>query len=86
MKSAAEWRRLSLEEPALAETSWPMPDPGGLCGDSIEHHLRFGTPDRRTMLAAAEIVAAYGALIEGGTTTQQVKRLAALRRMAKRTP
>lgn len=74
------------DDPALAETSWPLPDHGDDNRDGIERQLRYGTPDRTTLLCAAEIVAAYGALIEDGTTTQQVKRLAALRRVNRRKP
>lgn len=72
------------DDPALAQTGWPLPDAGDADHDSIEHQLRYGQPDRSTLLAAAEIVAAYGALIADGTTTQQTRRLAALRRVYRR--
>ena len=67
------------DDPALAETSWPLP------ADDIEGQLRYGNPSRTALLSAAGILAAYRALIEDGTTAQQTKRLAALRRVHRRT-
>ena len=70
------------DDPALADTAWPMPetDPE-VCG--VEWRLRYGRPDE-VAGSAAVIVAAYFALITEGTTTQQLKRLAALRRVHRR--
>lgn len=72
------------DDPVLAQTAWPLPDAGEADHDSLEWRLRYGQPDRSTLLAAAGIVAAYGALIADGTTTQQTRRLAALRRVYRR--
>ncbi len=72
------------DDPSLAQTAWPLPDAGESDRDSIESQLRYGQSDRGTLLAAAGIVTAYGALIADGTTTQQTRRLAALRRVYRR--
>lgn len=72
------------DDPALAQTSWPLPDAGEADRESIEWQLRYGQPDRSTLLAAAGIVEAYAALIAQGTTAQQTRRLAALRRVYRR--
>lgn len=69
------------DDPALVETVWPLLP--HLHRD-VEWLLRYGTPTRSDMLAAASVIAAYRALIEDGTTREQVGRLAALRRVAKR--
>lgn len=68
---------------ALDETTWPMPDtdPNEL---GVEWFLRYSANPATVRFAAAEIVAAYHALITDGTTTQQLKRLAALRRVHRR--
>lgn len=69
------------DDPALAETSWPLL-PGYY--HDIEWRMRYGEPSRTDMLCAAEVIAAYKALTCDGTTTQQTKRLAALRRIWRR--
>lgn len=71
------------DDRALHETSWPLPTDGESEND-VEWQLRYGHPSRSAMLAASEIVAAYRALICDGTTAQQLKRLAALRRVWQR--
>ncbi len=72
------------DDPEIAETSWPLPDLPGPDQHGVEWMLRYGTPDRSTLFAAASIVAAYRALIEHGTCSQQQRRLAALRRIQRR--
>ena len=72
------------DDPELSETTWPLPDAGDADRNSVEWMLRYGQPDRSTLLAAAEIVAAYGALVADATTTEQTKVLAALRRVYRR--
>lgn len=72
------------DDPALHQTSWPLPDVYDDHTDSIDHQLIYGTPNQSALLGAAAIVAAYRALIEDGTTAQQTKRLAALRRVYRR--
>lgn len=69
------------DDSALRETVWPLVVDRDR---DVEWLLRYGTPTRWDMLAAAEVIAAYRALIEDGTTKTQLKRLAALRRVAKR--
>lgn len=77
-------RASGADDPALAETSWPFPDVPTDDRDSIEWRLRYGHPSRADLLAAADILAAYGALVKEGTTTRQTERLAALRRVWRR--
>lgn len=79
-------RATGKDDPALAETTWPMPDmPGDDDSEvSLEWKLRHVEPSRADLTAAAGILAAYHALITDGTTTQQIKRLAALRRVHRR--
>jgi hypothetical protein len=66
------------DDPALVETSWPMPSP-----DLLESlwRLRNGRLTRTDRLRLSVIVNAYVALIGAGTTADQVRRLAALRRV-----
>lgn len=64
------------DDPVLAETSWPMPG-----ATDLEWVLRYGTPTRQDLLGAADIIAAYRALIVDSSTEQQQHRLAALRRV-----
>jgi hypothetical protein len=67
------------DDPALAETTWPMP---GLLFTDVNHKLCWAqdsTRDERSFAAA--VMAAYRALICDGTTEQQVTRLRALRRV-----
>lgn len=71
------------DDPALAETAWPMP-PADDAERDVEWLLRYGAPTRSDMLAAAEVFSAYLALIADGTTARQTKRLAALRRVHRR--
>lgn len=69
------------DDPALYETAWPLiPDDD----HGLEWTLRYGTPTRSDMLCAAEVIAAYRALTGDGTTVEQVRRLAALRRVRRR--
>lgn len=77
-------RAAGKDDPALAKTTWPMPDAGESDHDSIEWTLRYGNPTRSQMLEAAEIVAAYGALVACGTAARQTRRLVALRRVWRR--
>lgn len=69
------------DDPDLRETVWPIVVDAHC---DVEWPLRYGTPTRSDMLAAAAVIAAYRALTEDGTTAQQTKRLAALRRIARR--
>ena len=71
------------DDSVLIETTWPLP-----CEETgaVENTLRYGVVDRDTALAAAEIIAAYDALITEGSTTSQTQKLAALRRVYKRRP
>lgn len=75
-------RANGTDDPVLIETSWPLPSTDTE-GPDVEHRLRYGDP-ASVRFEAAEIVAAYRALIADGTTTQQLKRLAALRRVHRR--
>lgn len=78
-------RATGADDPALAETSWPLPDEiYDEDRDDLQHALRYGTPTRSQLLEAAGRIAAYGALICDGTTTRQTERLAALRRVWRR--
>jgi hypothetical protein len=70
------------DDPALLETSWPMPGADETDGaDSLEWTLRYGEPTRSDLLAAADRLRAYRALICDSHTEQQQHRLAALRRV-----
>lgn len=69
------------DDPALAETSWPLPPP---IEADLAWRLRFGRLSHADRLFLAEILGAYRTLICGGTTTQQTRRLAALRRVWRR--
>lgn len=79
-------RATGAEDPALAETSWPMPTVGNTEYEhSLVNNLLWSdhlTNEQR--LEAVGYVRAYRALIEDGTTAQQLKRLAALRRVHRR--
>lgn len=44
----------------FGEMAWPAP---GERMDEIEHALRYGTPSRKDVLAAASIIAAYRELV-----------------------
>lgn len=44
----------------MGETAWPAP---GERMDEVEHALRYGTPTRKDLLAAASILSAYRALV-----------------------
>jgi hypothetical protein len=85
------------DDPALAETSWPMPN-SRQTGHrrafrrrledrappglmGVAHRLAWGTADADDMAYAATVLAAYRALICDGTTARQIGRLAALRRV-----
>jgi len=70
-----------LDDPALAETSWPLPDEEF---DRIAHALRYGTPTHSDLLSVADVMEAYAALIALGSTQGQTLRLAALRRVFRR--
>lgn len=68
----------------LAETSWPLPDDGM---SMLVHHMSWNNPIGKDRgVTAAAIITAYRALIMDGTTAQQTKRLAALRRVHRRKP
>lgn len=73
-------RATGADDPALAETVWSLPsdDP------DVEWQLRYGKPTKAQMLESAEVLSTYRALIEDGTTKQQLRRLAALRRVHRR--
>lgn len=78
-------RATGADDPALDETSWPLPDKTyNEDRDDLQHALRYGTPTRSQLLQAAAQIAAYRALVCDGTTTQQTGRLAALRRVWRR--
>jgi hypothetical protein len=75
-------RATGRDDPALLETTWPLPcEEMGL----LQHDLYNGNPvsDCRG-LGAAGILAACRALIEDGTTAGQTRKLAALRRVYRR--
>lgn len=80
-------RATGADDPALAETAWPLPS-DSIVGRLHETAEAFASVDGSTesmlLLDAASIVAAYRALIEDGTTAQQLRRLAALRRVHRR--
>ncbi len=78
-------RAAGADDPALAETSWPLPDlEVDADHDTLESRLRFGDSTATDHHAAADILAAYRALICDGTTTDQVAHLRALRRVWRR--
>lgn len=82
-------RATGADDPALANTTWPLPDDPVLgsstfSDDTLEWNLRYGRPSKITLLEAAEALASYRALICNGTTKQQLHRLAALRRVYRR--
>jgi hypothetical protein len=66
------------DDPALAETSWPMPSSRQT---GVAHRLVWETADADDMAYAATVLAAYRALICDGTIARQAGRLAALRRV-----
>lgn len=72
-------RATGEDDPALAETTWPMP---GLLFTDVNHKLCWdAAPDKDSRAFAAAVMAAYRALVCDGTTEQQVARLRALRRV-----
>lgn len=71
-------RATGADDPALAGTTWPLPDEVyNEDRDDLQHALRYGAPSRSDLLSAADQLAAYRA-------KQQLQRLAALRRVYKR--
>ena len=75
-------RATGADDPALAETTWPLPDDEMAM---LVHHLSYGNLDEARGRRAAGIITAYRSLIMDSTTAQQTKRLAALRRVHRRT-
>ena len=70
------------DDPALAETTWPMPD-GERFTDAV-WRLLYASPSDQDRVMLAAMINAYVSLITDSTTTQQTKRLAALRRVYRR--
>lgn len=78
-------RATGADDPELSDTSWPMPHRSSPISNGVEWQLRHAyTVSFAARLEAASIVSAYRALIEDGTTAQQLRRLAALRRVHRR--
>jgi len=74
-------RATGADDPALLETSWPMPGATDHHGSDLEWVMRYGQPSRQDLLSAAAVICAYRALICDGSTDVQLERLAALRRV-----
>ena len=72
------------DDPVLRETSWPMPGATDHHGSDLEWVMRYGEPTRQDLIAAADRIRAYRALIVDGSTEGQQHRLAALRRVWRR--
>lgn len=76
-------RATGADHYALEGTTWPLPDDEMAM---LVHHLSWSNPiDKDRGVTAAAIITAYRSLIMDGTTAQQTKRLAALRRVHRRT-